>query len=83
MGNGVPDKDQILKLREDCSSALRRFVEQANRTCEMLQTVEPKFPLAIADRQKVMEQRQSENLAYEDYQASRRRLFAVARWPDP
>jgi hypothetical protein len=82
MGNGVPDKDQILKLREDCSSALRRFVEQANRTCEMLQTMEPKFPLAIADRQRIMEQRQSENLAYEDYQASRRKLFKVARWPD-
>jgi hypothetical protein len=83
MGNKIPDKDQILKLREDCSSALRRFVEQANRTCEMLQTIEPKFPLAIADRQRIMEQRQSENLAYEQYQASRRRLFEVARWPDP
>jgi hypothetical protein len=47
-------------LREDCSSALRRLVEQANKTCEMLQTVEPKFPLAIADRQRIMEQRQSE-----------------------
>jgi uncharacterized protein involved in exopolysaccharide biosynthesis len=83
MTNGMPDKEQILKLREDCSSALRRFVEQANQTCEMLQTIEPKFPPAIADRQRIMEQRQSENLAYEDYQASRRKLFEVARWPDP
>jgi hypothetical protein len=83
MGNGMPDKDQILKLREDCSGALRRFVEQANQTCEILQTIKPEFPLGIADRQKIMEQRQSENLAYEQYQAFRRRLFEAARWPDP
>ena len=63
MGNRIPDKDQILKLREDCSSALGRFVEQANQTCEILQTINPEFPLAVADRQRIMEQRQSENLA--------------------
>jgi hypothetical protein len=34
----------------------------------------------MEDRQRVLQQRQSENLAYEQYQASRNRLFEAARW---
>jgi hypothetical protein len=80
MGSVKPDKDQMLKLREDCTGALRRFVEQAHKTCEILETIKPEFPLAMEDRQRVLQQRQSENLAYEQYQASRNRLFEAARW---
>ena len=80
MGSRKPDKDELLKLREDCTGALGRFVEQAKKTCEILETIRSEFPLAVEDRQRVLQQRQSENLAYEQYQVSRNRLFDAARW---
>jgi hypothetical protein len=80
MGNGKSDTEQLLKLREDCTIALRRFVEQANKTCEIFQEIKPEFPLAVEDRQKILDQRQSENLAYDQYQIFRHKLFEAARW---
>lgn len=82
MANGKPDSDHLAKLCEDCSGALRRFVEQANKTCEILLTIKPEFPLAVTDRLKILEQRRSENLAYDQYQAFRQKLFDAARWLD-
>ena|SRR5215813_8427800 len=53
--------------------SLRRYIEEAEKSCKILENVHS-FPISLEVRQKILEQRQSENAAYNDYLVARESL---------
>ena len=73
-----PEPD-LESLHRECMDALQEYIVKANRTCELLEGV-TKFPVSLAQRKALLDQRSIENEAHERYQEARRRLFEAAKW---
>jgi hypothetical protein len=65
-------------LHAKCWEALRRFVQEAERMCELFGQCLPE-PSSVQTRAAIMEQRVRENNAYASYLDIRRQLFEAAR----
>jgi len=71
--------EDLKQLHTDCLRTLKRYIEEAQHTCTVLDEVQ-EFPVPHHLLLKILEQRQSENDAHEAYQIARTRLFVTARW---
>jgi hypothetical protein len=72
------DERSFVAIYEQCSSALKEYVAQAEETCNMLRGLEGK-PLNAADLKSVMAQRSRENEAHRKYMEVRERLLEAAQ----
>ena len=70
---------KLQELHALCVRLLRNYIEEAKRSCQLLNEV-PEFPVSLEVRKKILEQRRAENAAYERYQIARRNLFKAAQW---
>jgi hypothetical protein len=68
--------EHLRQLHAECVGALREYIHQAEKTCELLRSI-PEFPLSMEHRLAVLEQRLAENAAHDRYQLAREKLF---RW---
>lgn len=77
----MPDKtkDEMQQLHIDCVRTLRSYITEANETCKLLVGLE-KFPVSVGQHIGILEQRQRENMACDQYHVARRRLFEAANW---
>ena len=74
-------KEEVVQLHIDCVRSLRSYMAEANQTCKLLVQID-KFPVSAGDRISILEQRQRENVAFEQYRDARARLFDAAKWDD-
>ena len=51
--------EHLRQLHEECVGALREYIHQAEKTCELLRSI-PEFPLSMEHRLAVLEQRLAE-----------------------
>ena len=65
-------------LHKTCIDRLRRLIEEANRTCELLNSISS-FPIPLETWTKVVMQRVAENEAQAQYQIARERLFEALK----
>jgi DNA-binding CsgD family transcriptional regulator len=72
------EAEEIRKLREMCLTALRGYIEQATRTCSLLESME-QFPLSSDQWLAALEERTSENFAHDLYHSSREHLFQALK----
>ena len=70
---------ELQALHSSCVRTLSRYIEEAKRTCHILSTVH-EFTVSTAIREEIVRQRESENLAYNDYLVARQKLFETAKW---
>jgi hypothetical protein len=75
----VPNREPIYELHSQCVRALRDYIAEANKTCKLLNDLTT-FPTTLEQRNAVLEQRQAENKAQEQYQMARNDLFTAAAW---
>jgi hypothetical protein len=73
------NRQPIYELHTECVRALRNYIAEANKTCKLLNDL-TKFPTTPQERNAVLEQRQAENKAQEQYQVARNDLFTAAAW---
>jgi hypothetical protein len=71
--------DELTELQTFCVRALKRYMDEARKTCLILSDIN-EFPVSLEARRDILQQRQSENAAHEDYQAARKHLFRAANW---
>jgi hypothetical protein len=69
----------VQQLHIDCVRTLRSYITEANETCKLLVGVQT-FPVSVEQRIGIVEQRQRENIASDQYHVARRRLFDAANW---
>jgi hypothetical protein len=72
------DPKQFEELHAKCREALRHYVHEAERMCELFGQCLPE-PLSVQARSEILEQRVRENNAYASYIKIRRQLFEAAR----
>jgi hypothetical protein len=72
------DPAQFRVLHARCWEALRRYVHEADRMCELFGQCLP-GPTAVQTRAEIIEQRVRENNAHANYLKIRRQLFEAAR----
>jgi hypothetical protein len=70
---------ELQALHSSCVRTLSRYIEEAKRTCHILTTVR-EFPVSTEVREEIRQQRELENLAYNDYLIARQKLFETAKW---
>jgi hypothetical protein len=61
-----------------CLTALRGYIEQATRTCSLLESME-QFPLSSDQWLAALEERTSENFAHDLYHSRREHLFQALK----
>jgi hypothetical protein len=69
-------KAEFEELHKSCTGTLNRYIEEANRTCEMLGECTPE-PFGLIPRSGIHEQRLRENAAHQEFQAVRHALFGL------
>ena len=74
----TPTLDQLSRLQRNCTTALAKYFDEAQKTCELLGKIGT-FPLPLELRQAILKQRQAEFAANEQYQQSKERLFDAAK----
>jgi hypothetical protein len=72
------DSREFAELHAQCCEALKQYVLEADRMCELLGQCLPE-PSSIQFRTDLLEQRARENKAYARYVETRRQLFDAAR----
>jgi hypothetical protein len=72
------DPEHFKKLHATCGDALKRYMHEAEKMCELFGQCLPE-PLSIQIRSEILEQRVRENNAYATYFKIRRQLFQAAR----
>ena len=77
--NLASQREELQELHAFCVRSLRRYIEEAKRTCLILTEVR-EFPVSTEIHEKVVQQRESENAAYNDYLIARQKLFEAAKW---
>ena len=70
---------ELDRLHRDCLTSLNAFIEQAKKTCDLLETIKA-FPVDLKARKEIIAQRVRENAAHELYQRARQKLFEAAKW---
>ena len=71
--------DELLELQTFCVRALKRYMDEARKTCLILTNVYA-FPVSLEMRSEILHQRQTENAAHESYQVGRKQPFEAAHW---
>jgi hypothetical protein len=71
--------DQLVELQIFCVRALKRYMDEARKSCLILSNVRA-FPVSLEMRREILHQRQTENAAHESYQVARKKLFEAAHW---
>jgi len=72
------DTKQFKELHARCWEALRHYVHEAERMCELFGKCLPE-PLSMQTRSEIIDQRVRENNAHAGYVEIRRQLFDAAR----
>jgi hypothetical protein len=72
------DSREFAKRHGQCREALKQYVHEADRMCELLGQCLPE-PLSIQFRTDIAEQRARENKAYARYVKVRRELLEAVR----
>jgi len=72
------DPKQFRELHASCSAALKYYVHEAERMCELFGQCLPEPP-SMRTRSELAEQRVRENNAHASYLEIRRQLFEAAR----
>jgi len=72
------DPQRFKELHARCWEALRHYVREAERTCELLGQCLPE-PSSVQVRSEIMDQRVRENNAHASYLKIRWQLFEAAR----
>jgi hypothetical protein len=72
------DPKQFRELHARCSEALKRYVHEAERMCELFGQCLPE-PLSLQILSEIIEQRVRENNAHASYFEIRRQLFEAVR----
>src|SRR5208282_3712716 len=72
------DSNQFRELHTGCLEALRRYVREADRTCELFGKCLAE-PSSLQTHSEIIEQRVRENNALASYLKIRRQLFAAVR----
>jgi len=75
--NSTSQSEELQHLHAFCVRTLRRYIEEAERTCRIFNEVH-KFPVSREVREKILQQRESENAANNDYMVARQKLFEAA-----
>ncbi len=72
------DPKQFQELHAKCREALKRYMHEAERMCDLLGECLPE-PSSVQARAELMEQRVRENNAHASYLGIRRQLFAAVQ----
>jgi len=71
---------QLQELYVHCMQALKKYIDEVNRTCQLLDRIQGKIPISLEVCQKLLQQRDAEDAAYNDYLSARQELFGSAGW---
>ncbi|MFL6354628.1 MAG: hypothetical protein ACJ74Z_22635 [Bryobacteraceae bacterium] len=72
------DEQLFAVLVGECGDALKLYIDEAEKTCAMLNECKGKT-IDLDDRQRIVAQRASENNAHQRYMRVRERLFEVVQ----
>ena len=75
---GIMNREEFVRLHEDCTKSLNHWIVEATITCKMLGDSLDK-PLTLQQRSDLHAQRVRENEAQAAHMDFRRRLFELAR----
>jgi hypothetical protein len=70
---------QLQELHIQCVRALKEYMGEANKTCDLLAAL-TEFPVSDSQVREITDQRVVENAAYARYQFARQNLFIAANW---
>ncbi len=70
---------EVSDLHRRCTEALAAYVDQLQKSCGLLNGIET-FPISLAGRRAVLDQRRAESGALERYHLARNRLYTAAKW---
>ncbi len=73
------DPAHFASLHRRFAASLRRYMDEANKLCELLEKCEEE-PVDLKLRSEIAVQRSAENEAHAEYSADRERLLKAARW---
>jgi hypothetical protein len=70
--------DDVKHLHMSCISSLKEYMDEAQRTCDLLTSIES-FPVSLEKQNQILQQRLSENETHERYQIAREHFFRALR----
>ena len=73
----IPAPEELGRLHRQCLAALREYMSQAHKTCQLLSKA-TKHPLTIEMREGILKQRKAENDARSRYMEIRDRALRIA-----